>query len=161
VTRDAAEGAGSSAGGPGPDAGAAEELRAIYAEFDRATAAVGPRCAASGRCCDFPAWGHTLFTSALEAEVLVAENPLASFDPASALCPYWKERRCTARAARPLACRAFFCDASKEAAMAELHEAHLRRLKDLHDRRGLPWRYAPLLAHLAAVLPPPPAAAAP
>jgi hypothetical protein len=128
---------------------AVDELRALYGEFDRGTAEIAPVCRASGRCCDFPAWGHTLFASALEVEVLLADHPLASFDPASPLCPYWKERRCTARGPRPFGCRAFFCDESKGPAMAELHEAYLRKLKDLHDRHGLPWRYAPLLRHIA------------
>jgi hypothetical protein len=137
---------------------AREALRALYAEFDAATAAVGPRCVASGRCCDFPVWGHTLFSSALEVEALLDENPIASFDPAPGLCPYWENRRCVARGARPLGCRAFFCDESKEDAMGALHEAFLRRLKDLHVRHGLAWDYAPLLAHVARRLPAPPRA---
>ena len=39
-----------------------------------------------------------LFASRLEVDLLVAESGLASFDPATGLCPFWKERRCTARA---------------------------------------------------------------
>ena len=50
------------------------------------------------------------------------ESGLEGFDPASRLCPYWVERRCTARGPRPLGCRAFFCDESKADAMADLHE---------------------------------------
>ncbi len=130
-------------------AAARAELRALYADFDRETARVSPVCIASGRCCDFDAYGHTLFASRLEVDVLVEESGLAGFDPSSRLCPFWKERRCTARAPRPLGCRAYFCDASKTDAMAELHERFLRRLKDLHDRHGIPWCYAPLLRHLA------------
>jgi hypothetical protein len=129
--------------------GAFEELRSLYAEFDRETARVAPVCRASGRCCDFPAWGHTLFASRLETDLLLAEHPLETFDPASPLCPYWRERRCTARGPRPLGCRAFFCDEAKSAEMGDLHERFLRRLKDLHDRRGIPWRYAPLLRQIA------------
>jgi hypothetical protein len=132
---------------------AAADLRALYDDFDRATAAVAPVCRASGRCCDFEAWGHTLFASRLEVDLLVGESGLRSFDPATRLCPFWKERRCTARAPRPLGCRAFFCDDAKAEAMLDLHEAHLRRLKDLHDRHGIPWDYRPLLAHLADALP--------
>jgi Fe-S-cluster containining protein len=136
-----------------PPAAAVAELRALYDAFDRATAAVSPVCRASGRCCDFDAWGHTLFASRLEVDLLVADSGLAAFDPATRLCPFWKERRCTARAPRPLGCRAFFCDEAKEEAMAVLHEEHLRRLKDLHVRHGIPWSYAPLLRHLADALP--------
>ncbi len=136
-----------------PPAAAVAELEALYAEFDRGTARVSPVCRASGRCCDFEAWGHTLFASRLEVEHLVRSEGLARFDPAPGLCPFWKERRCAARAPRPLGCRAYFCDASKEAAMGALHEEYLRRLKDLHDRHGIPWDYAPLLRHLAGLVP--------
>ena len=131
-----------------PEAARAE-LKALYDEFDRATAAVAPLCRASGRCCDFEAYGHTLFASRLEIDVLVGEAGLSTWDPASNSCPYYLEKRCHARAPRPLGCRAFFCDKAKEEAMGELHETYLRRLKGIHDRHGIPWRYAPLLKHLA------------
>ena len=136
-----------------PPPAAVAELRDLYAEFDRRTAEVAPVCRASGRCCDFEAFGHTLFASRLEVEVLVAESGLSAFDPATRLCPFWKERRCTARAPRPLGCRAFFCDEAKTGAMRELHEEFLLREKGLHERHGIPWRYAPLLRHLEEILP--------
>jgi hypothetical protein len=129
------------------------ELRALYRAFDEATARVAPICRASGRCCDFEAYGHTLFASRLEVDLLLAESGLASFDPSTKLCPFWKERRCEARSPRPLGCRAYFCDASKEEEMRALHEEHLRRVKDVHVRHGIPWDYAPLLRHLADALP--------
>ncbi len=135
------------------DPGAFEELRALYREFDGATARVAPVCRASGRCCDFDVWGHTLFASRLEVDLLLADSGMRSFDPATRLCPFWKERKCTARSPRPLGCRAYFCDESKEEAMGALHEEHLRRLKDLHVRHAIPWHYAPLLRHLADALP--------
>ncbi len=137
---------------PGFDV-AFSDLRALYADFDRETAAVSPVCRASGRCCDFDVWGHTLFASRLEVDLLLAESGLRSFDPATRLCPFWKERKCTARSPRPLGCRAFFCDEAKTEAMGELHERFLSRLKGIHDRHGIPWRYAPLLSHIADALP--------
>jgi len=74
-----------------------ESLFQLYDEFDRATARIAPVCRASGRCCDFDAYGHTLFASRLEVEHLVRTEGLARFDPATGLCPFWKERRCTPR----------------------------------------------------------------
>lgn len=130
-----------------------DELRALYADFDRETDRVSPVCRASGRCCDFEAWGHTLFASRLEVDLLLAESGLPSFDPSTKLCPFWKERRCAARTPRPLGCRAYFCDESKTEAMQDLHEVFLRRLKDLHERHAIPWSYAPLLRHLADAVP--------
>ena len=48
---------------------------ALYAEADAAVAAAGPRCDASGRCCRFKEYGHTLFISNLEADVLLDCRP--------------------------------------------------------------------------------------
>jgi hypothetical protein len=124
------------------------DLQILYEEFDAETARIAPLCRVSGRCCDFDAFGHTLFASAVEAEHLVEEGGPPSQNAQPGLCPWWHERRCTARGARPLGCRAFFCDASKEDAMAALHERFLTRLKRLHDDHGEPWNYAPLLRHL-------------
>ena len=44
----------------------------LYQEVDQAVAAAGPVCIASGRCCRFKEYGHILFLSNLEAEVLLA-----------------------------------------------------------------------------------------
>jgi len=51
----------------------------LYREVDAAVAAAGPVCLASGRCCRFKEYGHTLFLSNLEAEVLLHEAP--PYDP--------------------------------------------------------------------------------
>ncbi len=135
------------------EAGVSAGLRALYAAFDGATARVSPVCRASGRCCDFEAFGHTLFASRLEVDLLLADSGLESFEPPTRLCPFWKERRCTARSPRPLGCRAFFCDEAKTEDMRALHESFLRDLKDLHVRHGIPWDYAPLLRHIGDALP--------
>src|SRR5262249_44723991 len=76
-----------------------EQLRALYAALDEAVAGFGPTCRLSGRCCRFAEYGHTLFLSAPEAELLLADAP----PPArplddGATCP-WQDTlgRCTAR----------------------------------------------------------------
>ena len=107
-------------GGPSlsPDALAAirDELRALYRELDEAVAMTGPVCQLSGRCCRFKDYGHTLFLSAPEALLLVADapQPPGQLDNGQS-CPWQDVRgRCTARDARPLGCRVFFCDPSFE-----------------------------------------------
>ena len=64
-------------------------------------------------------------------------------------CP-WQDVRghCTARDARPLGCRVFFCDPSFETHAPELSETFLARLKQLARRHDWPWNYAPLHQHL-------------
>lgn len=127
-----------------------EALLAIYADLDAAVAARAPVCLASGRCCRFREFDHTLFLSAPEAELLVAEAP----PPARALddgatCPWQDDRgRCTARDARPLGCRVYFCDPAYEPFAGMISEEFVGRLKRIVEDRELPWDYAPLHTHL-------------
>jgi hypothetical protein len=138
------------AGSVGPTPPFHAELRVLYAELDAAVARLSPVCAISGRCCRFREYGHTLFLSHVEAEYLVGEAPR----PARALddgatCPWQDDRgRCTAREARPLGCRVFFCDPAFEDAAPALSERFIARLKAIADRHRLPWDYAPLHRHL-------------
>lgn len=127
-----------------------DALHAIYAELDAEVARRAPVCALSGRCCRFIAYDHTLFVSAPEAALLLADAPPPSrpLDDGET-CP-WQDvqGRCTARQARPLGCRVYFCDPAYEGQAPELSEAFLARVKHLADELGLPWNYAPLHHHL-------------
>ncbi len=117
----------------------------LYREADAAVAAAGPVCIASGRCCRFKEFGHTLFLSQLEADVLLADAP--PYDPASVtsdFCPFQKGNLCTAREPRPLACRLYYCDPAYAGKAEELSERYIARLKRLADEAGAGWRYAPL-----------------
>ncbi len=144
-----------------------EALAILYAELDAAVAEAAPVCRLSGRCCRFEEYGHALFLSAPEAAVLLADAPPPSrpLDDGET-CP-WQDAsgRCTARAARPLGCRVYFCDPAYEGKAPELTERFLARLKALAAARGWPWDYAPLHRHLreaaarGAFADPPPAAA--
>jgi hypothetical protein len=127
-----------------------DELRALYRELDLAVAMKGPVCQVSGRCCRFKDYGHTLFLSAPEALLLIADapQPPGQIDNGES-CPWQDARgRCTAREARPLGCRVFFCDPSFETHAPELTEIFLARLKQLASRHDWPWNYAPLHHHL-------------
>jgi Fe-S-cluster containining protein len=117
---------------------------AIYAEADAAVAAAGPQCESSGRCCRFKEYGHTLFISRLEAEVLLAAAPGYEKPAPADYCPFQKENLCTAREPRPLGCRVYFCDSAYQETGNQITETYLRRLKQLADELGLGWRYAPL-----------------
>src|SRR5205085_9181487 len=104
-----------------------EELRRrvleLYREADREVAAAGPVCVASGRCCRFKEYGHVLFLSNLEAEVLLAGAP--PYDPQSVtpdFCPFQKGNLCTARELRPLGCRVYYCDPNYQQTANELTE---------------------------------------
>jgi Fe-S-cluster containining protein len=117
----------------------------LYAEADREVAAAGPVCVASGRCCRFKEYGHTLFLSNIEADVLLAAAPPHDPDAVTAdFCPFQKGNLCTAREPRPLGCRVYFCDPNYQQKGTEISERYIRRLKELADENGVEWLYAPL-----------------
>src|SRR5438128_2618290 len=126
----------------------AEELRRrvleLYREVDHAVAAAGPVCVASGRCCRFKEYGHVLFLSSLEADVLLAAAPPYDKPVSAEFCPFQKDNLCTAREPRPLGCRVYYCDPAYQETGNRLTETYLHRLKELAQEHGVDWRYAPL-----------------
>jgi Fe-S-cluster containining protein len=127
---------------------AMEDLEVLLRELDLEVADLGARCWLSGDCCDFDAAGHRLFTSEIEARRFAKGVDLAAWDPASRRCPAWKDRRCTAREHRPLACRTYFCDPRFKDRVNELTERYVTRLKWLHEKHALAWDYRDLRDHL-------------
>jgi Fe-S-cluster containining protein len=128
-------------------------LGSLYARLDAEIAAAAPTCRISGRCCRFKQYDHTLFLTSLEAAVLVRDAPepcRETEDPAR--CPWQAESGlCTAREARPLGCRVFFCDPAHRERMPVLTERYLGELKGLMAEYDLDWGYAPLHDHLIAL----------
>lgn len=116
----------------------------LYQEVDREVAAAGPVCVASGRCCRFKEYGHTLFLSNLEADVLLSQAPPYETPVSPDFCPFQKDNLCTARQPRPLGCRVYYCDPSYQETSHAITEKYLRRLKELAAEQGVEWRYAPL-----------------
>src|SRR5437016_7499414 len=140
-----------------------EELRRqvleLYQGVDREVAAAGPVCVASGRCCRFKEYGHVLFISNLEADLLLAEAPAYDRPTSSDFCPFQKQNLCTAREPRPLGCRVYYCDPTYQETAHQISEEYLRRLKELAGEFGVEWRYAPLHTFLNSTDPPIPLAA--
>jgi hypothetical protein len=116
----------------------------VYATADAAVAEAAPRCETSGRCCRFAEYGHTLFLSHFEAEILLETAPPYEKPVGRDGCPFQVNNLCTARAERPLGCRIYFCDPNYEETGNRITEAALTRLKKLADEAGTGWRYAPL-----------------
>jgi hypothetical protein len=123
------------------------DLLALYAEVDAAIVAANPRCEASGRCCRFVEFDHTLFLTSFEAELLFEPGipAEAALDPG--LCPYQVHGLCTARDRRPTGCRVYFCDPAWQELMPMAAEEAIARLKVLHQRHGRGWDYRPLNRH--------------
>ena len=127
------------------------DLDTLFEELEHEVRALGARCWLSGDCCDFSAAGHRLFTSEIEAVRFAQGVDLAGWDPASGLCPAWKDRRCTAREHRPLACRTYFCDPAFKDRVQDLTERYVTGLKGLHRKHDLVWDYRDFLVHLEAI----------
>jgi Fe-S-cluster containining protein len=120
------------------------QIDEVYRDVDAAIALASPRCDASGRCCRFVEFGHRLYISHFEAEILLEAAPPYVAPIGIEGCPFQIEQRCTAREPRPLGCRIFFCDPTHEELGNALTEAALHRLKQIADEQGLAWRYGPL-----------------
>lgn len=120
------------------------EVKALYREVNEAVAAAGPICIASGRCCRFQEFGHVLYLSQLEADVLLESAPPYEAPVTGAFCPFQKDKLCTAREPRPLGCRVYYCDPTYQERSQEITETFLARLKGIAHEHGLEWKYAPL-----------------
>jgi Fe-S-cluster containining protein len=128
-----------------------EKVLAIYDWADAKVVAAGPKCEASGRCCRFSEYGHTLYLSEIEAEVLLETAP--AYDAVSAAsCPFLVNNLCVAREERPLGCRVYFCDPSFKNCMQDIMEAGIGHLKRITQEAGTQWRYAPLHIFLQEAL---------
>lgn len=121
-----------------------QRLQTIYEQADVAVAEAAPRCEASGRCCRFEEFGHTLFLSQFEADLLLVDAPSFTQPVSRAGCPFQIDNLCTARDGRPLGCRIYFCDPAYETRSFEITETAIAALKQLADDADQPWRYAPL-----------------
>ncbi len=120
------------------------EVLQLYNEVDQEVAAAGPLCVASGKCCRFKEYGHTLFLSKLEADVLLAAAPPYEAPVSADFCPFQKNNLCTAREPRPLGCRVYFCDPNYQETGNRITEKYLGRLKQITADNDLDWHYAPL-----------------
>ena len=126
------------------DAGVRRQVLEVYDAVDAAVRAAGPKCDASGRCCRFVEYGHTLFLSHFEAELLLESAPAYEQPVGRDRCPFQVHNLCTARDNRPLGCRIYFCDPTYEATGSQITEDALARLKRIADAADTGWRYAPL-----------------
>ncbi len=131
-------------------------IKTLYQDLDRQIQSRGPTCWVSGRCCNFNAYGHRLYVTALEIAWVLRQHethnaqqtgdhnahldPLLNMDTQGP-CPFQTDGLCSVHAIRPLGCRAFFCQQGTQAWQNELYESFLAKLRTLHDTHRLPYRY--------------------
>lgn len=124
-------------------------VEALYAGLDARIGARRPVCVNRGDCCRFGSFGHRLFVTPVELAYFLAQSdgPVSHVAAADA-CPYQRAGRCTARAARPMGCRVFFCESAAQGWQPGETEATLGRIKALHQRFDLPYVYVEWLTAL-------------
>jgi|SRR5579872_885108 len=125
-----------------------EGLLAICDDLASDVAHAGPVCNLSGRCCRFNEFGHKLYISRPEAELLLECGLPDNATVDESCCPFQVGGLCTARERRPLGCRIYFCDPNYAGIGEALSETYIGRLKQLHDQTGTPWEYRPLHSFL-------------
>ncbi|MAE39319.1 MAG: YkgJ family cysteine cluster protein [Planctomycetota bacterium] len=116
-------------------------LEALYAELEVELNALSPRCEMSGLCCRFEEADHDLYATGLETDFTADRHPRAPAPEAPGRCPYHVGGRCQARQGRPLGCRTYYCDDSKQEDLEALHESYLGRVRELESSLGYPASY--------------------
>ncbi len=126
----------------------------IVASSDDRARALRPTCLASGRCCQFEAFGHRLYVTGLESAMVLtrlrsaghamdgrATGVAIAESIASGCCPFLDRGGCGVHGLRPMPCRAFFCDRHAEDGIQSIHESAHAAMRALHDRFSLPYAY--------------------
>lgn len=119
-------------------------LLALYDDVATEIASAAPVCDLSGRCCRFREYGHTLFISRAEAELLLEQGLPENSTVSDEGCPFQIQGLCTAREKRPLGCRVYYCDPKYAGVGERISEESISDLKRLHERTGTSWEYRPL-----------------
>jgi hypothetical protein len=150
----------------------------VYAEADCDISSRSPVCTNRGNCCRFESYGHLLYVTAVELIAFsgvekrsFSQKPISSAGEGGAGgggrvvslkqffereriegCPYQVGGFCTAREARPLGCRIYFCDENAQHWQNEVYEKYHTKLKKLHETFSIPYRYVEWRAGLREIL---------
>jgi len=117
------------------------ELRNILDEADADARRQGLECLACGKCCLFGQFGHRLYVTTGELALLRMAGGAVADKPSDGRCPHYNAGRCTARGARALGCRLFYCDPAGQRWFPDAYERFHQCIKRLHERHGVPYFY--------------------
>lgn len=135
----------------------AADLVAVFAEVAEEVERRAPACWASGRCCNFKQTGHLLFVTGLEAAYTLERcgSPgRARLDAAlkAGGCPFQVLNLCGVHGDKPLGCRLYFCDRTSFVWQNDVYERLLGKIRALHTRHGVEYRYGEWRGLLAEVM---------
>ena len=123
------------------------EVQALYEALDRELDAPEEWCQRRGVCCDFRTSDEQLFATEVEVAYLLAARSIPEAD--GVLCPFWRRGLCEAREHRPLGCRTYFCHPAGRDRGNEVYRHYHRRLKEIGEAAGIPYRYSLWVRRLA------------
>ena len=124
-----------------------QAMAEMVAECEQAVRARRPLCLANGNCCNFERFGHALWLTGLETAWCLRQLPtMPTTDQVEAAmrrgdCPFLQGGSCGVHWARPLGCRAYFCDGEGDGWQEALLESWHGRVRTLHESLALPYRY--------------------
>ena len=116
-------------------------IRSLYRQIDVQVARRGAVCWISGRCCHFDAYGHRLYVTGLEIAWFLQKVDATSPQGRGRSCPYQRRGLCSVHSVRPLGCRLFYCQKGTQQWQQDLYELYLSKMKVLHERMGITYRY--------------------
>lgn len=117
-------------------------IRQIYDALGNAIAQKGPTCWASGKCCNFNAYGHLLYVTGLEIAWYCRQLPATDVTVnLKAACPFQVDGLCSTHAIRPLGCRVYFCQQGTQDWQQDLYEQFQQQLVQLHKDHDIDYAY--------------------
>ncbi len=126
------------------------DLTVLYRDLDEELRRYRhPECETCGQCCCFTEWGHELWVTQFELDLLISEHGLRR-PTGEGVCPYLSDGLCQARSGRALSCRIFTCKGD-QSELESVHEKYLSRLRELARSEGLDIYYGELLTSLAEI----------
>ncbi len=116
-------------------------MDSLYREIDSRIGMVQGTCDNCKRCCDFALSGLNLFVTNVELACFLLHTDQIP-EITGARCPFLDDRAgCSARAARPIGCRTFFCKPPAGYDQQILYEEALSAVKQFVRERDLPYFY--------------------
>lgn len=122
------------------------ELETIYNELEIELRGHNIKCNGCGICCEFGKFDHVLFASVIEADYIISNNKISSYNTEENVCPFMKESQCTIRKFRTLGCRVFFCDKEYNKDLSQdIYNKYYSKVKTISLKYNVNWQYRPLL----------------
>ncbi len=144
-----------------------DEIGRIYAELAAEIETRRPVCIVSGRCCRFEEYGHRLFATTMELGAFYRgliglgqpererlSAAMLAWDGSG--CPFQISRLCGVHGIRPFGCRVYFCDSTAQQWQQDVYERLHGKLKQAHEKLGVPYFYVEWRQALGIMLGEPP-----